>query len=113
MSKEIFSPVQQEIAEMSHVGLSDEEIATHLNLSRQQLTALWDKLTHSMKDISRDAAVDMILAQLILEARAALATKDDEMALIVRAPDDKAIITFNILGMITGVSRDGHRLLGT
>src|SRR4051794_24730417 len=112
MNTDSFSPVQQEVAQMSAVGLTDSEIASQLQLSPDQLAAVWRKLTHSLQNISRDAAVDVVMAQLVLEARAALMTKTDEMALIVRAADDKAVITLNSMGLITGVSREGERLLG-
>jgi len=104
--------MHREMARLTHTGASDAEIAETLHLTAAQLVEEWLKLASSEKAVSREEGVNLILAKLIVEAKEALATKNDELALIIRAPEDSAVITFNMSGIITGISLYGEKLLG-
>lgn len=104
--------IHKEMAQMAHAGATDQEIAAKLDLTSIEMAAEWSRLTDSADGVPRADAVNLIIAQLILEARRALAERKSELALIIRAPQDLAVLTFNMMGIVTGISQFSESLLG-
>ena len=103
---------QSDMAKMSRGGSTDKQIAKSLELSSSELAAEWKALAKVVSAGSREEAVEIVIARLLEEARAALAEERAELALVLKTPEEIAILTMNSLGMITGVSRGCDEALG-
>src|SRR5687767_10921889 len=71
----------------------------------------WAEVRKIVKWVSNEDAEGLV-AELLGEAREALAHEQSELVLLLRSHDNLAVITFNIMGMITSVCKNSPELLG-
>lgn len=112
MAEEEITDVQGQIVLLSKEGDTDVEIARKLDLSAKELGEEWHQLEKTLKVLTQEESVKVVLARMLVKARRALAAENAEFALILGSPKEQAILTFNSMGIVTAVSQDSEKLLG-
>lgn len=112
MDEEEITDLQGQIVLLSKEGDTDEEIANKLDLSAKELGEEWHQLEKTLKVLTQEESVKVVLARMLVKARRALAVENAEFALILGSPKEQAVLTFNSMGIVTAVSQDSEKLLG-
>jgi PAS domain S-box-containing protein len=100
------------VTEMALDGATDAEIADKLQISREKLDHEWKEILDAIRATDHHENVEGLLVQLLREAQQALKSEKDQLALVLAKPDDKAVLTLGLSGLITGASSSAERILG-
>jgi PAS domain S-box-containing protein len=101
-----------QMSQMSHAGVSDAKIAEKLKMSGPELSRAWSALMKRVHSDTREEAVEIVIARMILEAKRALDQEKAELALIVANHREEAVLIMNNMGTITGVCKSSAIILG-
>jgi two-component system CheB/CheR fusion protein len=71
----------------------------------------WEEVKAAVGGVS-DQDAEELVADLLRQAQEALTQEQAELVLLLRSPDDLAVVTFNTLGLITSVCKNSADLLG-
>jgi PAS domain S-box-containing protein len=106
------SEIHEQMARLSQAGRTDEEIAAKLHMTAKELGEQWSELEASLKVVTQDESVEIVLARLLVKARDALKQENAHFAMVVGSAKEQAVITFGSNGLITAVSHDCEKFLG-
>ncbi|MEA2551968.1 MAG: hypothetical protein QOJ65_144, partial [Fimbriimonadaceae bacterium] len=112
MPDQEFSDVQVQMAQLSHAGDTDAEIAGKLRLTAKELGDEWAKLETALHVVSQEESAEIVLARLLKKAREALKAENSHFAMVVGSAKEQAVLTLNVRGMITGLCHNCERVLG-
>lgn len=99
-----FSDTQREAAH--------DEIAATLKTSAEWKQREWEAIAQEVRQAGREDSPELVLAEILKEAREALKREQARLALVLADKHERAVLTLDANGLITGVCTFSARLLG-
>ncbi len=93
-------------------ALSDAQVAEKIRDSSPELRQAWDDMKRIARAGSSPVSVETLIAGLIKEAKSALKQEEQELAVIIAARQEEAVLILNNVGIVTGVCKHSAEILG-